>query len=149
MSTSTDTSLVGFVEALLNNGYPDTDQTTLHDDAKLEQIKSELLELTPITLVELVRTESVEVNESGGKQSYTPARFDLLPPEAVTRVSMVLGQGAKKYGEENWRLISTGDHINHALQHLFAFLQTGELEDLTHAACRTLFAVETYLDDEE
>jgi hypothetical protein len=100
------------------------------------------VENTKQTLHELVTNEAVHTNKQGGKQSFTPARFDLLPPEAIAQMALVLGQGAKKYGEENWRLIGTPDHVNHALQHIFSWLASGEIEDLAHAMCRVSFAVE-------
>jgi hypothetical protein len=105
--------------------------------------------LRPKTLTELARSEDVETNLAGGKQSYTPARFDLIPPESMAQMALVLKHGADKYGEENWRLIGTNDHVNHALQHLFHHLQSGELEDLTHALCRVAFAVETFISDRD
>jgi hypothetical protein len=94
------------------------------------------------TLNSLVTKEDIHTNERGGKQSYTPARFDLLPAEAVAQMAIVLGEGARKYGEENWRDIPVTDHVNHALQHLFSWLANGELEDLTHALVRISFAAD-------
>ena len=80
-------------------------------------------------------------NENGASQSYTPARFDLIPAEALLEVAIVLGQGAKKYGENNWQGIPTNEHLNHAIQHLYAYL-SGDRSDghLSHAICRVLFA---------
>lgn len=118
-------------------------------DQNLEAAASALDNLRPKTLTELARSEDTETNLAGGKQSYTPARFDLIPPEAMAQMAMVLKHGADKYGEENWRLIGTKDHVNHALQHLFHHLQSGELEDLTHALCRVAFAVETFISDRD
>ena len=83
-------------------------------------------------------------NSAGGSQSKLVARFDLIPPTALFEVAVVLGEGAQKYGEDNWKLIPTNDHISHALAHLFAFL-AGDTSDshLSHAACRVLFAAHT------
>jgi hypothetical protein len=59
----------------------------------------------------------------------------------------ILGTGAAKYGEENWRLISLRDHVNHAVAHLYAALrherlgQPGAEDDLGNALCRVMFAV--------
>lgn len=82
-------------------------------------------------------------NDKGGKQSKVPGRFDLLPPDALAEIAVVLEHGAVKYGEDNWRDIDQHDHINHAIRHLFRFIKTQEREDLSHAATRLLFAMET------
>jgi hypothetical protein len=118
-------------------------------ERNLRQAEIALDNLRPKTLTELARSEDVETNRAGGKQSYTPARFDLIPPESMAQMAMVLKHGADKYGEENWQLIGTNDHVNHALQHLFCYLQSVELEDLAHALCRVAFAVETFISDRD
>jgi hypothetical protein len=83
------------------------------------------------------------VNEKGGKQSLVKGRFDLLPPLALIEVAMVLEEGAKKYGMNNWKNIESSSHINHALAHLFLHLTNrSEEDDLGHAACRILMALE-------
>lgn len=96
------------------------------------------------SLADLVASETIHTNSKGGKQSYTPACFALLPPEAIATVAVVLGQGASKYGANNWRNINVQDHINHALQHLFSYLSCNNETDLSHAATRLLFALELY-----
>lgn len=53
--------------------------------------------------------------------------------------------GADKYGESfdsrNYTKIPVTDHINHAIQHLYAYL-AGDISDdhLGHAIVRTMFA---------
>ena len=110
--------------------------------------------------------EEIAVNEKGGMQTRLDTRFDLLPPAATRSVAEVLAYGAKKYATNNWRLIGTNDHINHALTHIFNFLdlttngKTVEayseqqaidmvnaevLEEIGHFACRALMALEVYL----
>ena len=85
--------------------------------------------------------EDKHVNAVGGTQTRLPVRCDLLPPESILRVSAVLAEGAKKYGANNWKLIDTNDHINHALTHLFRHLSGDRTEPhLSHAVCRCLFA---------
>ena len=87
------------------------------------------------------------VNASGGKQSRSLYRCDLLPAKATLAVASVLEYGVRKYTLNNWRLIPTRDHINHALVHLFAFLAGDTSDDhLGHAACRALMALELHLD---
>src|ERR1043165_5051049 len=79
----------------------------------------------------VVRVEGVgpdaqlTVNAKGGKQSDSPYRSDLLPPQALLAVARVLKRGADKYGDDNWRKIERQDHINHALTHILSF-QAGD-----------------------
>lgn len=85
-------------------------------------------------------------NARGGKQSASPYRLDLMPPLAALAVAKVLRHGADKYGPNNWHAIDVGDHLNHALAHLFAFLAgDGSDDHLEHAACRVLFALDQKL----
>lgn len=83
------------------------------------------------------------VNAAGGKQSAVPYRADLIPARAILQVSSVLHTGALKYGDDNWHVIPTRDHLNHALTHVFAHL-AGDAQDdhLGHAATRLLMALE-------
>lgn len=92
---------------------------------------------------DLSPTAPTVTNEAGGKQSSLPYRCDLLPAKAVLEVSAVLCKGVEKYEPNNWRLISTQEHVNHAMTHILAFL-AGDTQDkhLQHAACRMLMAVE-------
>ena len=56
--------------------------------------------------------------------------------------------GAEKYGEtrlqRNYTKIPADEHINHAIQHLYAYLAGDTSDDhLGHALVRTMFAFET------
>lgn len=86
--------------------------------------------------------EPIEVNEKGGKQSTVRGRYDLLPALAIEDIAIVLQEGAIKYGDNNWRSIPASAHVNHALRHCFLWLTTQELDELRHAACRLLMAIE-------
>lgn len=83
---------------------------------------------------------------NGAKQSASPYRLDLIPPLSLFDVATVLAYGATKYGVDNWRGISVEDHLNHALQHIYAFL-AGDRQDnhLGHATCRMMMAHEQKL----
>lgn len=83
------------------------------------------------------------VNAKGGKQSQVLYRFDKLDTKAMFDLTRVLHEGAVKYGEdENWRLIETESHLNHALIHIFAFMAGDKQDDhLSHAMCRLMFAI--------
>lgn len=79
-----------------------------------------------------------------GRQSKILYRFDLVPPLATASVAAVLQHGADKYGEWNWLAIPAKEHLNHALQHVCAFIlgdcQEGEpIEHARHAVCRLMF----------
>lgn len=88
------------------------------------------------------------INEQGGRQSELNYRFDLIDGMAMFRIAGILHEGAKKYGEENWRNIPTMDHINKAVAHLYAYklstqnrLSDADKDDhLGHAFCRLMFA---------
>lgn len=82
-------------------------------------------------------------NATGGKQSHSPYRADLLPPHALLAVAEVLKHGADKYGANNWQAITVAENLNHALVHLLA-IQAGDTSDehLEHAATRILFALD-------
>lgn len=84
-------------------------------------------------------------NENGGKQSATPYGFHLLPTSAVFAAAEVAAYGAAKYGEtfdeRNYTKIPTEEHINHCIQHLYAYLAGDASDDhLGHAIVRAMFA---------
>jgi len=89
----------------------------------------------------------VIMNENGGKQSDTPYGFHLLPISALFDAAKVAKYGADKYGEtfdkRNYTKIPVTDHLNHAVQHIYAFL-AGDTQDdhLGHAIVRLMFAYE-------
>jgi hypothetical protein len=81
------------------------------------------------------------INENGGKQSKVPVRFDLIDAKAMFAMAKVLHEGAEKYGEDNWRLISIEDHLNHMIMHAYAYLSGDRTDDhLSHLLCRATFA---------
>lgn len=85
-----------------------------------------------------------DINEHGGKQSFLGYRFDLIPSESIRQIAETLYQGSLKYSDDNWKKISTKDHINHALAHIYAELRGDTTENhLAHAATRLLFAIFT------
>ena len=80
--------------------------------------------------------------DNGASESKTELRFDLIPPDEIATIAKVLGQGAIKYGEDNWKALPTWTHLNHALQHIFAYLANDKSDDhLSHAATRLIFAM--------
>ena len=89
----------------------------------------------------------VEINEIGGKQSSTPYGFHMLPVHAMFAAAEVAKYGADKYNESfyerNYKKIPAIEHVNHCIQHLFAYL-AGDTSDehLSHAIVRAMFAYE-------
>ena len=87
-------------------------------------------------------------NEKGARQSYLPYRFDLIPKEVMQMLANIFKYGADKYEAYGWVKISVDDHINHAIAHLYNYLDerrynesTDEVEpELAHAFCRLAFA---------
>lgn len=58
-------------------------------------------------------------------------RLDLIPADVILEVSKVLANGAKKYGDNNWkqsRLTGENGPINHALKHILSY-QAGIPDD--------------------
>ena len=87
----------------------------------------------------------VITNQNGGKQSNTPSGFHLLPASALFDAAQVAKYGADKYGEtfeqRNYTKIDTIEHLNHAVQHIYAILAGDKQDDhLGHAIVRMMFA---------
>lgn len=88
-------------------------------------------------------------NEKGGSQSDIPVRFDLIDAKAMFEMAKVLDHGARKYGENNWRLIDVDDHLNHLLMHTFAYLAGDRTDEhLSHILCRATFALGVTLQED-
>jgi len=73
-----------------------------------------------------------------------------MPTRAIFAVAQVAKYGAEKYGEtrtnRNYTKIPTDEHINHCIQHLYAYLAGDTSDDhLGHAVVRAMFAYETDL----
>ena len=81
-------------------------------------------------------------NEQGGKQSFTAARFDCIPPIVLRLLAQCLGFGARKYGKDNWQAIPIEDHIAHAMNHLNEWMLSDRSEPhLVNAMARVSFAL--------
>lgn len=88
--------------------------------------------------------EPITTNERGGQQSATPYGFHLIDAPAMFALAKVLAEGAERYERDNWRKVDCEEHINHALQHIYAHM-AGDTQDehLEHAFCRLMMAVAT------
>jgi hypothetical protein len=93
------------------------------------------------TAIQGVAEEETVSNNQGGKQSKLDYRFDLIDPKAIFALAQVLHEGAQKYEKDNWRKITTEEHLNHALSHIYAHL-AGDKQDnhLSHAFTRLMMA---------
>jgi hypothetical protein len=86
--------------------------------------------------------DEIVTNDRGGSQSNIGVRYDLIPGSVIREIALILSAGAERYGDDNWKLIPARDHINHAINHLFLWLDGDRTENhLGNAACRYLFAV--------
>ncbi len=95
-------------------------------------------------MIEHYFTNEQVANESGGKTDAVRFRLDLVDPEAMLRLGHVLATGAERHGEENWRKLSSREHLNKALGHIYAHIggDTGD-DHLGHAFCRLMMACAT------
>ena len=93
----------------------------------------------------LGKETETKTHKGGGKSSDIPFAPELLPAEALLKVSKILAEGVPKYGRNNWKKIPSQIHLRHALTHIFALMADDEQDDhLGHAACRLLMALEVY-----
>lgn len=90
------------------------------------------------------------MGETGRKDDQGKPRYDLIPPEALHQVVLVLTSGANRYGDDNWRHV-TGlrrRYFAAAMRHLWAWWRGEDtdpdsgLSHLAHAACCVLFLLE-------
>jgi hypothetical protein len=67
-------------------------------------------------------------------------RWDLITPIGLRRLAETCAEGAKKYGECNWQKgIPASDLLNHAIRHIYLYLDGDDSEDhLAHAAWNIL-----------
>lgn len=86
---------------------------------------------------------------SGTKYDQDKPRTDLLSSIALIEVAKVMGHGAKKYQEHNWRQgIKWSRLLGAAMRHLLAYMrgedkdpETG-LSHMAHLACCAMFLIE-------
>lgn len=103
------------------------------------------------------RTEEIEVDANGGKQSKLYTAHHLMDVRASFCHAAILHRGAIKYQRDNWRLIEAEQHVNRAIQHLQNWLEHVRVrdnmpamttcdrfmveDDLAHALCRVHMAL--------
>ena len=103
-------------------------------------------------LREQVETGKKVTNKLGASQSELLADYTLVTYNMITTLAKVLQSGRHydKPGEgPSWLLIGTGDHLNHCIHHLYAYMADGEIEDLEHAFTRLAMAVHLEQEDRQ
>ena len=95
--------------------------------------------------------DKYDVTPSGGVHAYVEGRYDLIPPEALTAIALVMEEGVKNGRDaSNWRKIPLNVQINHAIAHLVAWMRGETDEDhLAHACVRLCMAISVRSDDEK
>lgn len=98
---------------------------------------------------EVKTEETIVTNSAGGKQHHTGTRAQALFPNALIELSKLRYQAKYEmgYDDNNYLLIPADEHLGRALNHLFTYLagKSDSAEELTHAACRVLMALEEVL----
>jgi hypothetical protein len=94
--------------------------------------------------------EPIVENEQGGKQAHTPYGFHLVDAKAMFKLAEVLAYGANKYERDNWKKISAEIHLNHALQHAYAWMAGDNQDDHAgHFFCRAMMFLAMAISESE
>jgi hypothetical protein len=90
-----------------------------------------------------VANEEMVTYQSGAIRSKLEARYDLLPLAGLTAMAEAMARGLEKYPRDNWRKgIPVEQCINHAIRHLYLWLEGDRSEDhLAHCGCNVLMAI--------
>ena len=87
--------------------------------------------------------DKYDVTPSGGVHAYVEGRYDLIPPEALTAIALVMEEGVKNGRDsDNWRKVPLNIQMNHALAHITAWMRGETDEDhLAHALTRLAMGI--------
>jgi hypothetical protein len=84
---------------------------------------------------------------TGARRDALAPRYDLIPPCALKRLAQIYTEGAEHYGAHNWQKgMDWSDTINHALAHLFNYLNGDYNEDHLAKVAWGMFAL-MYFED--
>lgn len=89
------------------------------------------------------RETKVRSNWGEAVRDYVAERFDLLPAGALMQVAAAMGEGARKYGPDNYlKGMPSEICLNHAVRHVYLHL-AGDVDEehLSHAAANLLMAM--------
>lgn len=91
---------------------------------------------------------TIQILKNGARQSALATRWDLLDPAAMQSMAKTVAEGSARYGDNNWRLIPVESHLNHLIEHVYAYLRGDQSEDhLSHALCRAMFALAVHINE--
>lgn len=136
-------------DVCLKCGYCLKDDGSGHQETKVETATVDG-GWKPFTIPGVGPDAPTVVNEHGGKGSRLPVRMSLIPPKVLLALGEVFTYGANKYGDDNWRKLSTREHLDHCMLHVLAY-QAGDTQDehLKHALTRLSMALAQEIDPTE
>ena len=77
-------------------------------------------------------------------------RYDLFSPQAMSRLAATYAEGARKYGDNNFRKgMEFSNLINHVLQHIFNYLEGDEGEPPEDSLAHACWGLMTLMEEEE
>jgi len=100
---------------------------------------------------EAMRSTDSEVRSEGAKYDDGKVRYSLVPVDVLREVARVLTIGARKYADNNWKLVPNAkDRYTSALMRHFEAWRGGELRDpempeclhLAQVICNAMFLME-------
>jgi hypothetical protein len=102
-----------------------------------------------------VLSEEADVKDSGKREDFATGarrdqrvgkgRYDLIAPEFLRRLALIMEAGAAKYGDRNWEKgIPISRSFDSLQRHLWQFMAGQDDEDhLGHAAANLMFIITT------
>ena len=84
-----------------------------------------------------------QFNTGSKRDTGDKERFDFISFIGMWRLSIHLAKGAKKYGDHNWEKgMPASQMINHAIRHIYLWLQGDDTEDhLSHSTFNLMAVV--------
>ena len=77
-------------------------------------------------------------------------RYDLISPQALSRLAATYAEGATKYGDNNFRKgMEFSNLINHVLEHIMTYLQGEEGEPPEDHLAHACWGLMTLMEQEE
>jgi len=103
---------------------------------------------------EISPLSEIHENEYGGQSSRIDRDYTLLPWGAIDEVCKLMTKVVDNpYPRDNWKQVELENQMSHAVNHLIAAINiynnhpeelNGIIQELTHASCRTMFALEQF-----
>lgn len=95
----------------------------------------------------IVVKNDVPQMEEGKKYDAGKPQYSLIPPDSLLEVVKVLTFGARKYGDDNWKIVPSAKqrYTDAAMRHIEAWRSGTKLDEesgyhhLAHAMCCLLF----------